>query len=265
MKNDIAYQNAEFIPGSEHYPDRWADAARAFREVEAAIGRARLNEPYGDHEREAYDLFHPAGPSDGLVVFVHGGYWRRFDRSYWSHFASGVTASGTCVAMPSYPLAPAVSIADILTSTCRAIETAAARVAGPIFLAGHSAGGHLVAMAVTDASPLSDEVRARVKRVVPISPVSDLRPLLETSMNADFRLDPTMAAAMSPVLQPAPMNVDVTVWVGADERPAFLDQARWLANAWGDARLHVAPGRHHFDVIDPLMDPQSDLVRAILG
>lgn len=265
MKNDIAYQNAEFIPDAASYPDRWADEAQAFRQIEAAIGRARLNEPYGTGPRQLYDLFHPKGAADGLVVFVHGGYWRRFDKSSWSHLAAGATGHGMCVAVPSYPLAPDASLTEILDCTCRAIEAAAARVAGPIYLAGHSAGGQLVAMAVSDASPLDSGVRARIARVVPISPVSDLRPLLETSINTDLGLDLAEAEAMSPALRPQPAGVDVTVWVGAEERPAFLDQARWLSDAWSNARHHIAPGRHHFDVIDPLSEPDSGLIRTILG
>jgi hypothetical protein len=56
----------------------------------------------------------------------------------------------------------------------------------------------------------------------------------------------------------------VTVWVGADERPAFLDQARWLAETWGCGHV-VAPGKHHFDVIDALADPDSQMVATLVG
>ena len=58
--------------------------------------------------------------------------------------------------------------------------------------------------------------------------------------------------------------VPVTVWVGEAERPAFRDQALWLSQAW-DAPLVVEPGRHHFDVIDGLGQPDSALLRAVLG
>ena len=265
MKNDQAYNNVDFIPDGASYPERWEMAAREYREVEAAIGRARLNEPYGEGPREVYDLFHPAGPAAGLVVFVHGGYWLRFDKNSWSHLAAGATARGWCLAMPSYPLAPEARITAILGCVCRSIEAAAARVAGPIHLIGHSAGGHLVAMAVTKDSPLAPDVRARVAHVLPISPVSDLHPLMETSMNADLRIDLEEADAMSPALLPAPQDVKTTVWVGAEERPVFLDQARWLAEAWPHSRLHVAPGRHHFDVIEDLAVPNSPMMTALLG
>ena len=181
MKNDTAYENGAFIPGAAEYPGRWTEEARAFRETEAAIGRARLNAAYGPGERERIDLFHPAGRAEGLVVFVHGGYWKRFDRSFWSHFAAGCTACGWAVAMPSYPLAPEARIHEITRCAARAVEAAAGYVTGPIRLTGHSAGGHLVArLGCTDVA-LDPEVRARVARIVPISPVADLRPLLKTT------------------------------------------------------------------------------------
>ena len=91
MKNDIAYNNLDFIPDGASYPDRWAEEARAWREREAAVGRARLNHAYGPAERQKMDVFHPSGPAEGLIVFVHGGYWLRFHRDFWSHFAEGLT------------------------------------------------------------------------------------------------------------------------------------------------------------------------------
>ena len=262
MKNDSAYNNVDFIEGGAAYPERWEEEARAFREVESAVGRARLNVAYGDGARQKMDVFYPSGKPEGLVVFVHGGYWLRFDRTYWSHFAAGLTARGWAVAMPSYTLAPQARIAEIGREVAMAITAAGDLVAGPVRLAGHSAGGQLVARVAVDAM-LSEGLHERLAKVVPISPVGDLRPLMETSMNADLRIDETEAAAESPTLLSVP-SVPVSVWVGAKERPVFLDQARWLAQAWGAEHVEVAE-RHHFDVIDGLCDPQSDLVEAILG
>jgi arylformamidase len=54
------------------------------------------------------------------------------------------------------------------------------------------------------------------------------------------------------------------MWVGGQERPAFLWQARLLSENW-DCPWHVEPGRHHFDVIDDLADPDSLLVDTLVG
>ncbi|NNE80853.1 MAG: alpha/beta hydrolase [Silicimonas sp.] len=262
MDMDRAYNNADFIPGGADNPDRWLADGRAFRETEAAVGRARLNVSYGGGARQKLDLFHPSGKAAGLVVFVHGGYWMKFDRAYWSHLARGLTARGWAVAMPSYTLAPEARVHEITREIARAIEAAAPLVAGPIRLAGHSAGGHLAARMGCRDVVLNDEVRARLKRIVPISPIGDLRPLLQTALNDTLGMDMDEAEAESPALHAAP-DVPVTVWVGAEERPVFLDQARWLAEAWG-AVHRIDPGRHHFDVIDGLEMADSPLVAAIL-
>jgi len=260
---DDAYANAAYIPGAADFPPRWERAAAALREGLLEQGLADLDQPYGDGARQRFDLFHPGGSPKGLMVFVHGGYWLRFDKSVWSHLAAGALSNGWAVAMPSYDLCPTVRIADITQQIAQAVTTAAGMVAGPMVLAGHSAGGHLVAR-MLQPGLLPDSVAARLRHVMPISPVSDLRPLLRTSMNADFQLDEDAAIAESPTLMVERLPVPVTVWVGADERPVFLDQARWLAEAWGCAHV-VDEGKHHFDVIDALADTESMMVRRLLG
>ena len=53
------------------------------------------------------------------------------------------------------------------------------------------------------------------------------------------------------------------------ERPEFVRQSAQLVKTWGRAgaktQLVVDRGKHHFDVIDGLKDPQSDMTRTLLG
>ena len=84
---DDAYANGAHIEGAADYPPRWAEAAAGFR---ASLGaRARLDLPYGPAERNRFDLFLPEGTPRRLTVFIHGGYWRAFDKSAWSWLAAG--------------------------------------------------------------------------------------------------------------------------------------------------------------------------------
>lgn len=263
MELDDAYANAAYIPGADAFPEAWARRAAGFREGMIEQGLAELGIPYGDTARQRFDLFVPRETPKGMLAFVHGGYWLRFDKSVWSHLAGGMLHHGWAVAMPSYDLAPDVTIAQITGQIARFCAVAAQMVAGPVRLAGHSAGGHLVArMAVPGVLP--DAVAGRLAHVMPISPVADLRPLLQTSMNAQFGMDMAAAEAESPVLQRPIAGLPVTAWVGGDERPAFLDQARWLADAWGCAHV-VDAGKHHFDVIDGLADGDSEMVKTLLS
>ena len=258
---DRAYDNGGFIPGAADYPPRWAAKSEAFR---TALGpRAHLGLRYGEGARNWFDLFLPEDPARGLMVFIHGGYWLRFEPRVWSYLAAGALARGWACAMPAYTLAPEARISTMTTEIGAAIAAAGARVEGPIAVTGHSAGGHLSARMACANAPLTQDVAARVKRAVPISPLSDLRPLRETSMNDELKLDTAEAEAESPARLPRRKDCDVTVWVGGAERPSFLWHARLLSEEWGCA-WHVDPGKHHFDVIDSLEHPDGALTRAVL-
>lgn len=253
---DRDYANGAFIAESASYPPTWAAVAGAFRANAGA--RAKLNLPYGEKERQRFDLFLPNRPAAGVVVFVHGGYWLAFGREHWSHLAAGPLAWGWAVAMPSYTLAPDAHLSDMtqeIASACRAIS---AEIAGPMVVTGHSAGGHLAArMGCTDID------LPQVRRVVPVSPLAELEPLMQTEMNQKLRLTAEECACESPARLERREGVSSHVWVGGDERPAFLWQARTLSEEWA-CPWTVEPGKHHFDVVDDMADPHSKLVEALL-
>ena len=121
-----AYANGVNIAKGDDWPDAWAEPAKNYRAVLADKGRARLDLVYGDGERNRFDLFLPEDTPKGLVVFVHGGYWVRFDKSYWSHLARGSVEHGYAVAMPSYTLCPQTRISGITREIGAAIAAAAA-------------------------------------------------------------------------------------------------------------------------------------------
>ncbi|WP_375689710.1 alpha/beta hydrolase [Pseudooceanicola sp. LIPI14-2-Ac024] len=262
---DDAYENGRNIPGGTNYPAAWVEPSAAFR----AAAHARLDISYGAGERQVYDLFLPEGTPRGLFVFVHGGYWVALDKSYWSHLAAGPVARGWAVAMPSYDLCPEVSIATITEEVGASIAHMAGEVAGPIVISGHSAGGHLVASMMCHDSPLPEDVRARLKHVVSISGLHDLRPMMKTARNEMLKLDMESAEAGSPALKRPLEGVRLTAWVGGGERQEFLRQNALLPNIWhglGATTAEVVePDRHHFNVIDGLADPQSPLVRCALA
>ena len=256
----LAYANADFIPRAASYPPRWKEEGARLR---ASLGtRAHLGLAYGESPRQRLDLFLPVNPARGLMVFIHGGYWLAFGREDWSAFAEGALARDWAVAMPSYTLAPEARIAEMTQEMIAAVTLACAQVRGPLVITGHSAGGHLSArMACADLSP---DWAGRLRRVVPISPLSDLRPLIHTKMNETLHLDLPEAEGESPAAHHLRPGVHAHVWVGAEERPAFLWQARLLSEHWS-CPWHAAQGRHHFDVIDDLRDPESALMDALLG
>lgn len=266
---DDAYANGTHIPGGSEYPGMWTLKARAFRDEMVRDGRAETSLSYGPAERNRLDIFHPKEKSRGLVVFIHGGFWRAFDNSSWSHLARGAVEQGYSVALPSYTLCPDIRIGGITAEIGKAISLAASRVDGPIRLTGHSAGGHLASRMVCKNTPLEGGVVSRVERVVSISGVHDLRPLMRTAMNETLRIDRMEALTESPALLEPLDGTQIVCWVGGGERQEFLRQNALLANIWnglGAATASVEePDRHHFNVIDGLQDPAHPLTCTVCG
>lgn len=262
---DDAFANMAHIPDGVALVDAWPRDADQFRASELAD----LDVQYGESPRQAFDLFYPVGQPKGLMIFIHGGYWMRFGREDFSHFARGALDAGYAACLPSYTLAPEARIAEITGQVARAVRRASAMVAGPVILCGHSAGAHLALRMVCDDSPLPATLMARIARVTGIGGVYDLRPLMMTNLNWTLHLDNREATSESPVLRRPKLTAPTTIWVGADERPEFVRQSRAMAVMWdglgADVTLVEEVGRHHFDVIDGLRNAGSPLMQAVLG
>ncbi len=261
---DDAYENGGYIPNAESYGPKWEAEAAAYRAT--MVDRMEVVS-YGPHPRETIDIFLPEGAPKGLVFYVHGGYWRSRDHRLWSHLAAGPVAHGWAVAMPGYVLCPEIGIADITQQIAAAVDIAAARIKGPVHITGHSAGGHLAArMGCVD---ITLACRDRIKRIVPISGVHDLRPITRTAMNNDFRLTMESAAAESPALLTPYQNFDLIAWVGAAERPEFVRQNALLASTWSGCFIETQcveiDGQNHFTVIEGLADKNDPLTLALVN
>ncbi len=266
---DNAYANGANIAGSDRWPAAWVGPAQAFREKLAAEGRAKLGVAYGDRPRNRLDLFLPESEPKGLVVFVHGGYWMAFDNSTWSHLAAGAVESGLC---------RGDAVLHALSGGAAGRDRARDR-------RGDRQGGHAGRrpdhadrpfrrrtsgqpddLATT---PLSQAVQRRIRNVVSIAGLHDLRPLMNTAMNKTLRIDEAEALTESPALLRPMENARITCWVGGGERGEFLRQSALLANIWiglGATTAMIAePDRHHFSIIDGLADANHALTRTLLS
>lgn len=253
---DDAYSNFAYIPDAEAIVQRMQQAARDFC-------NAYLPRPLG-----AGRIFLPEYGARGLAVFIHGGYWCEPYPDLWSHLAAGPFAHGWAVAMPTYRLAPDACVADMAIEVAQAVITAAQQVDGPIALTGHSAGGQLAARLICGGL-LPDAVCNRIRACVSISPIADMRPILRTRMNGIIGLDEAQAINESPIFLTPAKGIHITSWVGGDERPEFLRQARLLADAWASlgnpTECVVEPRLNHMTVLDGLTRADSPLTRSVIS
>lgn len=264
-----AYENPAHIPNAEKIRTTWPKKASNFRKKLVKQSRAQLDIRYGKNPRNLLDIFLPEKEPVGLMVFIHGGYWRRFSKDMFSHLAQGALDNGYAVAMPSYTLCPNLNVGGITKEVGAAINHAAKLIKGGIYIVGHSAGGHLASRMVCKNTPLKLSVQKRIKNTMSISGVSDLRPLLGVNVNEDIRLTKKEATAESPALLEPMKNAKLTCWVGMNERSEFIRQNALLANIWhglgADITLIEEQNTNHFTVVDGLMDSESDMLRQLLG
>jgi len=276
MDNDTAYleslyNNRAAVPDFQKYFDRWAaKSAEARRSMNCEI-----DVPYGDDIMETMDVFLPRGESKAILMFIHGGYWRSLDKKDHSFVAAPFVNAGVTVAAINYSLCPNVSMQHIVKQVVAAgafLYKNAADFEAPrkrMFVSGHSAGGHLTAMALAclwklAAPGLPQKV---FQGGLSISGLYDLTPLTKVPfLNVDLRLTEDSARMLSPALMTPPTTAPLHIAVGGQEIGGFKDQHRIIAQSWRKVLGEdiPCPQDHHFSILDSLADAQSELCRAAL-
>jgi arylformamidase len=259
------------------FPDHPQWFARWSAESAAARSRldSRLDIRYGSGPKQTLDLF-PAQSPRGVLLFIHGGYWRALDKDDHSFIAPAFVDRGVGVVVINYDLCPDVSIAHIVEECRQAVAWLwrEGRSQGVpverLFIAGHSAGGHLVAMLyATDWRRYGVPVDA-IRGGLSISGVFDLEPLIQVSFNADLKLDSGKARAMSPIHCTAEVRAPLLLAVGSGETSEFSRQSWLLWERWPECRPATAHSplfiadRHHYSVMSELSDRESELTAATL-
>jgi arylformamidase len=278
MDNDTAYletlfNNRAAVPDFQDYFDRWARKSEQVRLAHRE--RFEKDVPYGDDIMETMDVFLPKGESKALLMFIHGGYWRSLDKNEHAFVAAPYVEAGVTVASINYSLCPAVSVEHIVKQVVAAaayLYKNAGDFDAPrrrMFVAGHSAGGHLAAMALAclwrQAAPgLPQKV---FQAGLSISGLYDMRALARVpSINVDLKLTEESAARVSPALMTPPTNAPLSIAVGGREIGGFKDQHRLIAQAWrGVIGEDIpCPEDNHFSILERFGDPDSTLCRATL-
>jgi arylformamidase len=269
---DIVYRDYDRMALARQYAPRlqadfrqvcgaWGAKSAAFAQKHRGIELY-----YGPGRFETLDLFYPEqGQCPPVWVFFHGGYWQAMDKNLHAHFAEGMLKAGFAVAMVNYGLAPQTSLETILDQ-CRASLQFLVREAGALgidasnlHIAGHSAGGQIVAMLA------ADEAAPPIKSVLPLSGVFDLEPLSMVPMGPVLGLnDASRIRALSPLYKKPRAGVKIAVAVGGAESEEFLRQSDEYAGAWKTGEVLVLPGANHFTLLDGLNDGSLlKLARAI--
>jgi arylformamidase len=256
-------------------PEHLAYFARYERESAALRARwpGELDLAYGPTPRQAIDLFLPRTPGAPILAFIHGGYWQSRDRKDFSFVAGPLLERGAAVALLGYDLAPEVPmdaiVAEVRAGLAWLYRHAPAYGCDParLHVAGHSAGGHLAAMALATDWPTSGLPEDLIKGVCALSGVFDLEPIRRCYLNEVVGLDQGEARRNSPLHLSLHGRCPVIVAVGELETKAFHEQSRAFSarlrrEGW-PCQLLVQPGVDHFGIVMSMADPDAPLVHAL--
>ncbi|MXO59406.1 alpha/beta hydrolase fold domain-containing protein [Altererythrobacter salegens] len=246
-----------------------ADAAwAAFQPAESSTARrppsGKQVLAYGNEELQTLDYWPGTRAGTPLVVFVHGGGWKRGDKSMMEGSAklTDWQAKGYAVASLNYRLVPDATVeqqAEDVASALAYLKGRAAQLGFDsyrIALVGHSAGAHLVALVGTDPQYLRragldmDAVRG----IVPLDGAAYYVPdqmeenalLLGATYKQAFGTDPKRQVALSPTAHTTAPNAPAFLILHV-QRKGGIAQSQGLGDALRKAGTPVTvqgfPGR----------------------
>ena len=215
---------------------------------------------YGTDENEILDFF-PSNAQDApLHIFVHGGYWQDLSQKDGDFFALPFIKNKIAFVSLNYSLAPQANINHMIYQIRKAIGWCMKNAktmginANKISLSGHSAGAHLIAMAlieghITEFIDLPVPIHASL-----ISGIYDLEPIVHTSINAPLNLTIEKAKEISPqFITKREWNIPTNVIVAQFDTPEFIRQSleyyQKLIENQQNTDFSIINGVNHFDII----------------
>ena len=268
---DTQYNNRLHVPEYADYLNRWKLLSGQTQQKLPVI----KDIPYGKLQREKLDIYPSLQPQSKTLIFIHGGYWQMLDKSMFHFIANGFHSYGVTTVLLTYPLAPEVSIDQIVLSCRRAIKWLYRNFSAfngdphQMYVAGHSAGGHLAAMLMaTDWKLFDPGLSAKMlKGICAVSGLFNLVPIHLSYINKVLKMDMETAKCNSPVRLEPSNSCPLIVAVGEAETAEIKDQSKELYTCWKnkgiDSELLQLPRQNHYSIAETIVDPQSSLHQAL--
>ncbi len=240
-----------------------------------AAGETRSTHRYGPAAAQVAELRLPAGTALGVVVLVHGGYWRAgYDRTLEDAVAADLVDAGWAVWNLDYRAVgdgggwPG-TFDDVArgTDALAAVARASGLSLATVVAVGHSAGGTLALwLAARHRLPAGAPGGCPVVRVTAVASqagVDDLgagwRDFLGRGAVGDLMGggpgDVPGRYALADPRALLPLGVPLLVVTGGDDDLVPVSQSRGFAAAaraaGDDVRLEVVAGEGHFAQLDP--------------
>lgn len=266
---DSEYNVETAVPDFQQYIRYYQETSEKARST--IPNRRTFN--YGPTLMERLTVYPAEKPYSPVLVFIHGGYWRMGIGDDFDFIVTGPIQSGFTVIVITYALAPHVGIPEIIRQVRSSIAWTAKNIQSlngdprKLFIAGHSAGAHLAAMASTthwSDYGLSDDV---IKGILAISGLYDLEPVSQTFIQPAIRITAEQILTASPLRLIKPNQTPLTVSWGSLETAEFRNQSDTYLNAWrkaGNLGLSlIIPGADHFSILKEFESVDGQLTQAL--
>jgi len=267
---EYQYQPRESVPEFPELSKIRAAQAKKVRET----AKSWLNIAYGSSGRESLDIYAADKPGGPVLVYIHGGYWRSGSKEDNCNFVPTFTKRGATVVLVEYDLCPQVTVTDIVRQTRASIAWVAKNIIrysgdpSRIFISGHSAGGHLTAMALAHDWTKEGLSQNLIKGAVATSGVFDLDVVMKISVQEQVRMTPDIARLNSPFLNPPKVKCPLVVAVGGSEPKGWQqmseDYFNYCKQQGMNADYLVVAGANHYTMSEKLLDESNPLTQAMI-
>ena len=250
-------------------PD-WIERSDNYKKISKPI----LDIKYGSLKRNFLDFF-PVEKNNGFILYIHGGYWQRGDKSIYSFIAEEYNKLGFSVAIINYQMCPEVKFADIKPQIQQSISwlwdnSEKYKINKKNFnIIGHSAGAHLtVEMLLTNWTEINPTMPAEfINCSVAVSGIYDLIPLLHCSENNGLKLNKIEAQNQSPIYNNIIPQSRLIIAYGLNEPEDMHRQSISLYKKYSKYNnlIKLIPIKNcdHFDTVNTISSNNCELFKEI--
>jgi arylformamidase len=267
---EFQYNPRESVP---EYPELAKVRAAQAKKVRQTA-KSWLDVAYGESPRERLDIYAPDRANGTVLIYIHGGYWRSGSKEDNCNFVPTFTKRGTTVVLVEYDLCPQVTVTDIVRQTRAAIAWVCKNITGyggdpaKVYVSGHSAGGHLTALALTHDWTKAGVPQDCLKGAVATSGVFDLDIVMKISVQEQVRMTPEVAKLNSPFENPPRVKCPLVVAVGGAEPKGWQQMSEDYFNFCKQQGMNVeylvVPGANHYTMSEKLLDDTNPLTQAMI-
>lgn len=215
-----------------------------------------------------------------VLIFVHGGNWNSGNKETYGFFGRNFAKKGVICVIPDYTLSPKTDYETMTEQIAASIKWTQENIAKyhgdphKIFLTGHSAGGHLIALAVTNPKykvapeEISGMILNDAAGLDMYSYLQKNPPTATDDYLATWSADPEKWKEASPIYYVDEKTPPMMIYMGKKSYPSIITGNQHFLKALHAYQPNVKPiklNKKHIPMILQYFWPWSKRYSEIIG